>query len=290
MYSRIKTRQRSPSDSQEDGDAEGRQGKQPNKCSRKEQSGGASNYDEEDKENAAGSAKGNKLRRSPQPGTSKEYLEAKEMQRRRRLQQRQHRQQQRQQQGGGAGGGGGGDDDDGDDDDDFDHDYNHDDNEDDNILRLTDGLPEYDPIEVEEEFKRMEMETAILTREEFQEAVYANNYELVFSALRSDNVPAVDFTSLFLDMTRRCKRDMAVLLASRVPDLTVLDLWGENALTITARHGDISFAYSLLQHGVPLNLRNSQGQTAYDVACLYKNAEFQAFCMNFAKIQKISFQ
>ena len=65
---------------------------------------------------------------------------------------------------------------------------------------------------------------------------FADNYELVFSALRSDNVPMVDFTSLFLDMTRRCKRDMAILLASRVPDLTVLDLWGENALTLSARH------------------------------------------------------
>ena len=65
---------------------------------------------------------------------------------------------------------------------------------------------------------------------------FSDNYELVFSALRSDNVPAVDFTSLFLDMTRRNKRDMSVLLASRVPDITVLDLWGENALTHVARH------------------------------------------------------
>ncbi|MPC17486.1 Ankyrin repeat domain-containing protein 62 [Portunus trituberculatus] len=114
-----------------------------------------------------------------------------------------------------------------------------------------------------------------------------DNYELVFSALRSNNVPDVNFTCLFLDMTRRCKRDMAILLASRVPDLTVLDLWGENALTLAARHGDISFAYSLLQHGIPLNLCNSLGQTAYDVACLYKNVEFQAFCITFAEIQKV---
>lgn len=65
---------------------------------------------------------------------------------------------------------------------------------------------------------------------------FPDNYELVFSALRSDNIPPVNFTSLFLDMTRRNKRDIAVLLASRVPDLTVLDLWGENALTLAARH------------------------------------------------------
>ena len=90
------------------------------------------------------------------------------MERRRQLQQQQY--QQRQQQGAGGGGGGddGGDDgydgDGGDDDDD----------EEEQVLRIIDGLPEYDPDEVEEEFKRMEMETAILTKEEFQEAVYAS--------------------------------------------------------------------------------------------------------------------
>ncbi|XP_045125144.1 uncharacterized protein LOC123512696 [Portunus trituberculatus] len=266
MYSRIKTRQRSPSDSQDNDDAEDRQSKKPSKYLRKEQSGGASNYNEENKENTAGSSTGNKFHQSPQPGTSREYLEAKEMQQRWQLQQHQHQ-----------GGGGGSDDD---------KDY-HDDYGDENMVRLIDGLPEYNPDEVEEEFKRMEMETAILTGKEFQDAVYANNYELVFSALRSNNVPDVNFTCLFLDMTRRCKRDMAILLASRVPDLTVLDLWGENALTLAARHGDISFAYSLLQHGIPLNLCNSLGQTAYDVACLYKNVEFQAFCITFAEIQKV---
>lgn len=46
---------------------------------------------------------------------------------------------------------------------------------------------------------------------------------------------AKDMTDLFLYTARIGMGDMALLLAKQVPDLTVQNMWGENALTMAAK-------------------------------------------------------
>lgn len=48
------------------------------------------------------------------------------------------------------------------------------------LPRITEGLQQYDPDEVEEEFKRMEVQTVILSEEEFHRAVYASKCDFVW--------------------------------------------------------------------------------------------------------------
>lgn len=65
--------------------------------------------------------------------------------------------------------------------------------------------------------------------------VTTDDYQRVFACLCGDRVPDVDFSSLFLSAARRGCRDIALLLASRVPDLAVKDQWGQTALIMAAR-------------------------------------------------------
>ncbi|KAK4313750.1 hypothetical protein Pmani_014911 [Petrolisthes manimaculis] len=128
------------------------------------------------------------------------------------------------------------------------------------------GLPTRTPRLVEEEFTRMEMERTILSPYELNKAVDENDYQQVFACLHSECVPDVDFSSLFLSTARRGCRDMALLLASRVPDLAVKDQWGQTALIMAARLGDLTFCQGLLNLGVPVIERNTEGQLASDIA------------------------
>lgn len=61
------------------------------------------------------------------------------------------------------------------------------------------------------------------------------DYDTVFASMRSERIPDVDFTSLFLKASRRGQRDLALLLSTHVPDLLKKDEWGDNALTIAAK-------------------------------------------------------
>lgn len=62
-----------------------------------------------------------------------------------------------------------------------------------------------------------------------------DDYQKTYSSLRSSDIPCVDFPKLFLAAARRGQRDVALLLSTRVPDLSVQDEWGETAFTMTAR-------------------------------------------------------
>nr|XP_053626744.1 uncharacterized protein LOC128684525 isoform X2 [Cherax quadricarinatus] len=142
---------------------------------------------------------------------------------------------------------------------------------------ITDGLPKYNPKRVQEVFKKQINFTLSLSKQEFCSAVQNDDYQKVMASLRSGNIPDVDFPSLFLAAARQGQRDVALLLSTRVPDISVKDDWGETAFTMAAHNGDVSFAHQLLILGVPLKQQNKKKQTAQDIAVKLGHKQFLKF-------------
>lgn len=58
-------------------------------------------------------------------------------------------------------------------------------------------------------------------------------------------------------------------------------------LTVLSCQGDIRLAYGLLAMCFPLNARNSENQTAYEISNLYMHRSFQRFCESFSVAHNI---
>ncbi|XP_042889521.1 M-phase phosphoprotein 8-like isoform X2 [Penaeus japonicus] len=145
------------------------------------------------------------------------------------------------------------------------------------------GLIPYDPERAKEDLEEQMKHTLILTKNEFCDAADRGDYDTVFASIRSERIPDVDFTSLFLKASRRGQRDLALLLSSYVPDLSKRDDWGDNALTIAAKLGDVCFAHYLLLLDVPVNERNSIGHTAREIAIKLGQNHFLKFLQDYER-------
>ncbi|XP_037790239.1 uncharacterized protein LOC119585638 isoform X2 [Penaeus monodon] len=117
------------------------------------------------------------------------------------------------------------------------------------------GLIPYDPERVKKDLEEQMKRTLILTKAEFCDAA--------------------DMAS------RRGQRDLALLLSTHVPDLLKRDEWGDNALTIAAKLGDVCFAHYLLLLDVPVNECNSLGHTAREIAIKLGHIHFLKFLQEY---------
>ncbi|XP_037790238.1 uncharacterized protein LOC119585638 isoform X1 [Penaeus monodon] len=143
------------------------------------------------------------------------------------------------------------------------------------------GLIPYDPERVKKDLEEQMKRTLILTKAEFCDAADMGDYDTVFASMQSERIPDVDLTSLFLKASRRGQRDLALLLSTHVPDLLKRDEWGDNALTIAAKLGDVCFAHYLLLLDVPVNECNSLGHTAREIAIKLGHIHFLKFLQEY---------
>ncbi|XP_047496196.1 M-phase phosphoprotein 8-like isoform X1 [Penaeus chinensis] len=143
------------------------------------------------------------------------------------------------------------------------------------------GLIPYDPEHAKKDLEEQMKHTLILTEAEFCDAADMGDYDTVFASMRSERIPDVDFTSLFLKASRRGQRDLALLLSTHAPDLLKRDEWGDNALTIAAKLGDVCFAHYLLLLDVPVNECNSLGHTAREIAIKLGHIHFLKFLQEY---------
>nr|XP_027219692.1 uncharacterized protein LOC113812031 [Penaeus vannamei] len=145
------------------------------------------------------------------------------------------------------------------------------------------GLILYDPELAKKDLEEQMKHTLILTKDEFSDAADKGDYDTVFASMRSERIPDVDFTSLFLKASRRGQRDLALLLSTHVPDLLKKDEWGDNALTIAAKLGDVCFGHYLLLLDVPVNECNSLGHTAREIAIKLGHTHFLKFLQHYER-------
>ncbi|XP_063607106.1 M-phase phosphoprotein 8-like [Penaeus indicus] len=143
------------------------------------------------------------------------------------------------------------------------------------------GLIPYDPEHAKKDLEEQMKHTLILTEAEFCDAADMGDYDTVFASMRSERIPDVDFTNLFLKASRRGQRDLALMLSTHVPDLLKRDEWGDNALTIAAKLGDVCFAHYLLLLDVPVNECNSLGHTAREIAIKLGHIHFLKFLQEY---------
>lgn len=141
----------------------------------------------------------------------------------------------------------------------------------------------FDPQRSQQEFERLERQTLTLSEEEFTIAVDEGDYQMLLASLRSDYVPILDYTALFLKAARRGRRDIALLLATRVRNLSARDEYGNSAICMAAEQGDICFAHHLFSMGVPKYECNGVGETLQQIASKYGCRHFIRFLQRYGK-------
>ncbi|CAL4178017.1 unnamed protein product, partial [Meganyctiphanes norvegica] len=143
-------------------------------------------------------------------------------------------------------------------------------------------LPEYNPENVKDEIERQYSTMHHYSKELLLTAIKEDDYQKVFSYLRHKQIDSqdLDYTQMFLQAARYGQRDMALLLAPRVPNLSSEDEWGDTAMCMAARKGDAVFAHYLLVMGVPIQEALARPKELAEKA---GNKFFNLFLIQYAK-------
>ncbi|XP_068231872.1 uncharacterized protein [Palaemon carinicauda] len=144
-------------------------------------------------------------------------------------------------------------------------------------VEILSGVSLFDPQKSQQEFKRLEQQILTLSEEEFMAAVDQDDYPALLASLRSDYIPVLEYSALFLKAARRGSRGIALLLATRVKDLSVRDEYGNSAICMAAEQGDICFAHHLFAMGVSKHECNGADETLQKIASKYGFRHFIRF-------------